>query len=170
MNKKMREILAKIHEKTAEAKKLMSGEEKNVEQATVLLDEVDELKKEYEAEKRIFEAEKETGAEGANGKIPTDPEQQPKKTALEKFADDARAGFPYDKAVNEGTPSEGGYTVPEDIITLIESRRSAKASLLNLVRVENVSTNKGQRTFKKRTQQTGFTRVGEGGKIGSTLR
>ena len=41
----------------------------------------------------------------------------------------------------------------------------AEKSLIDLVDVENVSTNKGSRTYKKRSQQTGFTKVGEGGKI-----
>ena len=37
----------------------------------------------------------------------------------------------------------------------------------SIVDVENVTTNKGQRTFKKRAQQTGFSKVSEGGKIGA---
>ena len=72
------------------------------------------------------------------------------------------------KGMNEGTPADGGYTVPEDISTMVEERREAKASLIDLVSVETVTTNKGSRTFKKRSQQTGFTKVGEGGKITST--
>ena len=72
--------------------------------------------------------------------------------------------------MNEGTAADGGYTVPEDIQTRINERRTAKTSLIDLVDVENVTTNKGSRTFKKRTQQTGFTKIGEGGKLsaGST--
>lgn len=67
----------------------------------------------------------------------------------------------------EGTPADGGYTVPEDIQTRINTYREAKASLITLVDVERVTTNKGQRTFKKRAQQTGFSKVAEGGKIGA---
>ena len=51
---------------------------------------------------------------------------------------------------------------------MVEERREAKASLIDLVSVETVTTNKGSRTFKKRSQQKGFTKVGEGGKITST--
>ena len=69
--------------------------------------------------------------------------------------------------MNEGTPADGGYTVPEDVVTQIQSYRDSKASLLHLVTVVPVTTNKGERTFKKRSQQTGFTKVGEGGKIGA---
>ena len=164
MNKKMRELLAKIETKTAEAKSFMEdGENKDVAKATAILDDIDALKAEFETEKRIYEMEKETGA-------PTPEEIQGKKAeeaekdSIKKFAEDARAGF---KAMNEGTAAEGGYTVPEDIQTRINTYRDAKTSLLRLVRVEKVTTNKGARTFKKRSQQTGFTKVGEGGKIGA---
>lgn len=163
MNKKMRELLAKIEEKTAQAKGFLEeGENKDVTKATALLDEADALKAEFEAEKRLYEAEKEKGAEGAEEGI----ENNRKKDAIKEFADMARRGFK--KSMNEGTPADGGYTVPEDIQTSINTYRESKASLLNLVTVEKVTTNKGERTFKKRSQQTGFTKVGEGGKITKT--
>ena len=165
MNKKMRELLAKIQEKTTEAKEC-----NDVEKGAQIMDEVDALKAEYELEKRIFESEKATGAQSAS--TPVEDKADPKKDApqvdaLTKFGQDAKKGFKLDKAMNEGSNADGGYTVPEDIVTKIEEYRSAKASLLHLVSVVNVSTNKGQRTFKKRAQQTGFTKVGEGAKIGA---
>ena len=46
MNRKMREILAKIQEKTNEAKNI-----EDVEKASAIMDEVDKLQKEYETEK-----------------------------------------------------------------------------------------------------------------------
>ena len=88
------------------------------------------------------------------------------KNSVKEFADAARRGF-RNATMTEGTPANGGYTVPEDIQTRVNEYRSAKASLIDLVDVQNVTTNKGQRTFKKRAQQTGFTKVGEGGKIGA---
>lgn len=68
--------------------------------------------------------------------------------------------------MTEGSPADGGYTVPEDIQTKVNEYRSAKKSLVDLVDVENVTNQKGSRTYKKRSQQTGFTKVAEGGKIG----
>ena len=133
----MREILGKIENKTAEAKSFMvEGENKDVAKATALLDEVDALKAEYETEKRLFEMEKETSA-------PTDEQMEEKKEmdSVKAFAEAARNGFK-GKSMNEGTPADGGYTVPEDIQTRINTYRESKASLLNLVRVEKVSTNK----------------------------
>lgn len=169
MNKKMREILTQIQEKTLQAKAFMDGENKDVEKATGLMDEVDALQKEFEAEKRLYEMEKMTGAQSAT--VLVEPKGQEKEApevdSVAKFGQDAKAGFKLNKSMNEGTSADGGYTVPEDIVTRIETYRGAKASLLNLVTVVPVSTNKGQRTFKKRAQQTGFTKVGEGGKIGA---
>ena len=168
MNKKMRELLAKIETKTAEAKSFMAeGENKDVEKANAILDEVDALKAEFETEKRLYEMEKASGT-------PTDEEiekknkDQAEKDSIKQFAEDARNGFKVNKAMNEGTPADGGYTVPEDIQTRINTYRDSKASLLRLVRVEKVTTKSGQRTFKKRAQQTGFTKVAEGGKITKT--
>lgn len=171
MNKKMREILTKIQEKTAQAKAFMDGENKDVEKANALMDEVDALQKEYDLEKRIFETEKASGAESATTPVEDSAKETEKATeeidALTKFGQDAKAGFKLNKTMSEGSNTDGGYTVPEDIVTRIEQYRESKASLLNLVTVVPVSTNKGQRTFKKRAQQTGFTKVGEGTKIGA---
>lgn len=165
MNKRMREILAQIEAKTAEAKSFMSGENKDVTKANAIMDEVDILKTEYNTEKRIYDEEKAASA-------PTDTEIETKAKEKEvdsvsKFGRDAREGFRLNKSMNEGTLADGGYTVPEDIVTQIETYRDSKFSLLSLVRRVVVKTNKGQRTFKKRAQQTGFTKVGEGGKIGA---
>lgn len=165
MNKKMRELLAKIETKTAEAKSFMDGENKDVAKATSLLDEVDALKAEFEAEKRIYEMEKEDNTPNPE-EIQAEKQKKGVVDAIKQFAQDARNGFRANKSMNEGTSADGGYTVPEDIQTKITAYRDAKASLLHLVRVENVTTNKGARTFKKRSQQTGFVKVGEGGKIG----
>lgn len=88
------------------------------------------------------------------------------KNSVKAFADAARAGF---KAAGdmsqEGVDADGGYTVPEDIVTRVETYRESRASLRRLVGVETVTTNKGRRTFKTRSQQTGFAKVSEGGKI-----
>ena len=165
MNKKMRELLAKIEEKTAQAKAFMAdGENKDVAKATALLDEVDELEKEYATEERLYNKEKEKGAP-SDEEIEEKQKEKGKKDSTKEFADAARQGFRVKASMTEGTSADGGYTVPEDIQTKINTYRESKFSLLNLVRVEKVKTNKGARTFKKRSQQTGFTKVGEGGKI-----
>lgn len=160
MNKRMRDLQAQIVAKANEATSFMEGESKDLEKAATLMDEADALQKEYDLEARKAELlKKEVPTEGAEGVVKTEE----KVDAVKAFADAARRGF---KSMNEGTPAEGGYTVPEDIVTKIQHYRASKASLLHLVTVQKVSTNKGARTFKARAQQTGFTKVGEGGKIG----
>lgn len=168
MNKKMRELSAKIQAKLAEAKGFMDGENKDLEKATLLMDEVDALQKEFDAEKRLYDAEKAVGAQNATAPVEPKEEKEVKEIdVVAKFGQDAKAGFKLNKSMNEGSLADGGYVVPEDIVTKIEEYRSAKKSLLDLVTVVPVKTNKGQRTFKKRAQQTGFTKVGEGAKIGA---
>jgi HK97 family phage major capsid protein len=168
----MREILAQIQAKTAEAKSFMDGENKDVAKANALMDEVDALKSEFDAEKRIYDAEKANGAQSATEPMEDSATPKTEKTvdALEQFGKDAKVGFRLNKdSVNETTGADGGYAVPEDIVARIESYRNSEASLLSLVTVIPVKTNKGQRTFKTRAQQTGFTKVGEGGKIGAKV-
>lgn len=170
MNKKMRELLAKIESKQALAKGYTEGENKDLEKAKEILDEIDKLQEEYDIEKRLFENEKESTKLNEEDiakiekNIEDKNEKEEKEDAVSKFAKEIRN---IAKGMNEGTPADGGYTVPEDISSMVEKRREAKASLIDLVSVETVSTNKGSRTFKKRSQQKGFTKVGEGGKITS---
>lgn len=161
MTKEMRAILDKIEEKTAQAKAFMAdGENKDVSKAKSILDEVKSLKAEYETLKEIEGLEKSKVAE----KAPATHTNENKVDAIKAFANDARNGFKT-KSMNEGTNADGGYTVPEDIQTKINEYKASKFSLKNLVTVEKVTTDKGARTFKKRSQQTGFTKVGEGSKI-----
>lgn len=167
MNKKLRELLNAINEKTIQAKFFMEEENKDLDKANALLDEVDALKKEYDAEERLFNLSKQDNAPSEEEMKATKIEKT-EKSAIEKFAEDARNGFVVKAGkLAEGVPADGGYVVPEDIQTKINEYKTAKTSLLDLVTVEKVKTNKGQRTFKKRAQQTGFTKVGEGGKITS---
>lgn len=159
MNKRMREIMAEVAEKQKAAQALLTA--KNLDDAQGVLDEVDALKREYELVERAYADEKEEAAEPARkaAEAKSDPEE-----AYKAFGRAAKAGF---KAANMTVESDedGGYTVPEDVSTRIEHLRTAKASLLDLVRVEPVTTMKGSRTFKKRSQQTGFELVAEGAAI-----
>ena len=176
MNKKMRELKEQITAKTTAAKVLMDGENKDVDKAMALLDEVDALQKEYDAEERLFNLEKANAVQTATAPVEdhvqietkaTEKETPPEPDAVSKFGAEAKVGFHLSKTMNETTAADGGYTVPEDIVTRVQEYRDAKASLLRLVRRVPVTTNKGARTFKTRAQQTGFTKVGEGAKIGA---
>ena len=160
MNKKLLELLDSINEKKTEVRNLV-GEGK-LEEAKAAKEELKNLQEQFDLLKDIDDGAREDMQQKLNNGTAT-PVQQ--KDPIKEFADAARNGF--QNSMHEGTKADGGYTVPEDIETRINERRSAKASLIDLVDVEPVTTNKGSRTFKKRSQQTGFTKVGEGGKIGA---
>ena len=173
MNKKMRELLAKIEAKQELAKGYTDGENKDLEKAKAVLEEIDKLKEEYEIEKRIFENEKESAKltnediEKVEKNIADKKEDKDEeKSSTKAFATAVKNMV--DKTLNEGVAESGGYTVPEDIVTKVERLRETKESLIDLVTVKKVNTNKGQETFKKRSQITGFTSIGEGGKIPKT--
>lgn len=129
---------------------------------------IESKKAEYETAKKLEADEKFLAAEVAAKAEPVkaaEPkaEEPVKVSAIKAFADAARHGFKKD--MSEGTNADGGYTVPEDIVTKIYELRTAKASLLDLVGYETVTTNKGARTYKTRATQTGFTLVPEGTSI-----
>lgn len=159
MNKRMRELQAQITAKTAEAKSFMDGENKDIVKANSLLDEVDALQKEFDTEERILKA----GKAGVPAEEPKT--EEPAVDSIKAFADAARMGF---KSMNEGTPADGGYTVPVDISTKINKLKENHFSLRSYIDHETVSTNAGSRTYQTRAQQTGFVQVGEGGKITQT--
>lgn len=158
MNKKLLELLNQINEKKNEVRNL--ADQGKLEEAKAAKDELVKLQNQFDLLKDLDDETQEGMQQGLE-----DGKKQPlqKKDAVKEFADAARRGFR--NSMNEGTAADGGYTVPEDIQTQINTYREAKASLIDLVDVEEVTTNKGSRTYKKRAQQTGFTKVGEGGKI-----
>lgn len=162
MNKKLLELLDKINNKKVEVRSLV--DQGKIEEAKAAKDELKKLQDEFDILKDIDD----TAATNLENNTNKGVNLNQKKDSVKEFADAARKGFR--NSMNEGTAADGGYTVPEDIQTRINERRTAKTSLIDLVDVENVTTNKGSRTFKKRTQQTGFTKIGEGGKLsaGST--
>lgn len=159
MNKRMREIQTLIDQKTAEAKGYTDGENKDMTKAATIMDEVDKLDAEFKTLERIEKA--------AKAAVPADPAPaEPKKVdSIKALADAARGGFKV-KDFNETTMEDGGYTVPEDIQTKVNEYKQERFSLRTLIDYEKVDTNKGRRTYKKRSQHTGFTKVGESGKIG----
>ena len=166
MNKRMRELLAKIQEKTLQAKAFMEGENKDVEKATGLMDEVDSLQKEYETEKRLYEAEKMTGAQSATAPVEPTGENKGKEVedAVAKFAKAVRSII-QGKGLVEGTDADGGYTVPEDVQTTVNHWAEVSYSLLTDIDVVPVSTNKGARTYQKKADADVFADLDENGAI-----
>lgn len=171
MNKKMREIMAKIQAKTAEAKGFMAeGENKDVEKASALMAEVKDLQKEFDTEKAIFEAEKNDGMESAQSHVGNGDEEKKELTGEEIIAKEVRAimkpsKFGSDKSLMESVDADGGYTVPEDIQTKVNHWPEIVYSFLDDISVENVSTNKGARTYQKKADTEAFIDLDENGAI-----
>lgn len=164
MNKKMREILAKIQAKTAEAKSFMEGENKNVDKANALMDEVDSLQKEFETEKRMYEAEKMSGAQSATNQVEPTGQEKEVETEVMKFAKAVRS-FITGKGLVEGVDADGGYTVPEDVSTRVEHYKDVDYALEADIDVVPVSTNKGSRTYQKKGEVDTFVDIDENGAI-----
>lgn len=157
MNKKLLELLNQINEQKIVVQNLV--EEGNLDGAQAAKNTLIELQNKFDLLSDVLDTEP-----VPNNVVPV-PAAGPVDSVAE-FANAARQRF-RNAGMKEGTPADGGYTVPEDIQTRINEYREAQASLISLVDVENVTTNKGQRTFKKRAQQIGFVKVAEGGKIGA---
>lgn len=164
MNKELRELLNQINNKKAEAKRLAN--ENKIEEAKAAKEELINLQAKFDV---LFDLEDEAEDEMKNKVKAGDVKEITNKEddAIKEFANAARQGFKVQNSMSSGTDADGGYVVPQDIQTKINKYKEAKKSLKDLVDVEPVTVQKGQRTFKKRAQQTGFTKVGEGGKIGA---
>ena len=169
MNKRMRELQAKIQEKTLQAKAFMEGENKDVDKANALLDQVDELNRELEAEKRVFEAEK---AASAQATAPMEPIDAPKAKELDESAKFAKAvrciikgEAPAGNGLVESVDARGGYTVPEDVSTRIEHFKEVDYALESDIDVVSVSTNKGSRTYQEKGQPNTLVDIDENGAI-----
>lgn len=157
MPKELRELLEQINNKKEEARKLLA--ENKIEEAKKLKDEIVALQEKFDIAKELYEEQKQT----IKDKEPLKPTVQVKENEVEEFVNHIRTGFR--NAMREGNGEDGGYTVPQDIQTKINELRESKDALQNLITVEPVTTLSGSRVFKKRSQQTGFVEVPEGGTI-----
>lgn len=154
MNKQMREIKAQMDEANSKAKELF--EAKDYAGAEKEIQKYDDLEKAYKQAERLFADEKEVVSEEVVNKAKS-------VNKVKAFADNIKK---IRNTMSVGTDTDGGYTVPEDVLTDIEHLKEAKKSLKDLVSVETVSTMSGARTYKKRSSLTGFNVVGEKGAIG----
>ena len=154
VNKELLELLDQINKKKEQVRNYAT--EGKLEEAKKAKDELKELQNKFDILKDLDD-----GATTQENKVPAGT---PKDSTAE-FAQAARNGFRVQNSMSEGSKADGGYTVPEDIQTRINEYKDSKFHLGKLVKKEGTKNSKGSRTFKKRSQQTGFQEVGEGGKI-----
>ena len=157
MRKNVIALLNAINAKKAEVQAFVEADQ--IEEAKVAKDELQKLQNKFDLIKDIEDPEPVNNAVPA-GAVPAEPAQD----SVHAFAEAARHHFK--NTMTEGTNSDGGYTVPQDIRTRINKFKEGKFSLKSLVRVENVTTNAGRRTFQAKATHTGFSSVNEGAAIG----
>ena len=162
MNKKMREILSKINSKQELAKSYMDGETKDVEKASAVLAEIDELQKEYEVEEKLYAMEKENNE-------PSEKDTKSKKEVSAK----AKFGADVKKFVSKALDLETGaatvsVVVPEDISSEVERLIEVAEDLSNEIEWKTKKTLSGKDRVKTRSQYNGFGAIEEGGKIPRT--
>lgn len=160
MNKQLRELLESIENKKVEAKTLLN--EGKIDEAKTLRDEVLELQNKFDIAKDLYDEEKSTVIENIVENKVVEVQQKSENVNTE-FINAVRSKFK--NSMSEGSDADGGYTVPKDIQTKINDLRESKDALQNYITVEPVKTDSGSRTFKARSQQTGFAEVDENGVI-----
>lgn len=150
MNKKLLELLNSINEKKTEIKNLVDAGK--IEEAKTAKEELKNLQDKFDILKDMDDEE------------PVTNSVTPVHTATEKtFAQNVRE-LPLN-LMKEGTDATGGYTVPQDVETKITHYKESHKSVRDVVTVEPVTTNKGARTYEKKSALTGFAKVGEDGKL-----
>lgn len=154
MNKELREMLEAIANKKEAAKDFLA--ENKIDEARAAKDEAMALQNKFDIAKDLYDEEK----AAIDNKVPAAPKVDDVKAA---FVNALRKKF--DNTAQVKVDADGGFTVPADIQTRINELRESKDSLEQFVTVEDVTAPTGARTFKKRSQQTGFVKVDELGAI-----
>lgn len=162
MNKKMRELQNLIMQKSQEVKSFLDGEEKDLEKAGALLDEIDELQKEFDL---LARAEK-AGKAG----VPETPAENPEKVsgfkALTKLLN-KRDLDDQEKALLTGDGAADGENllIPEDVKVAINELRKTYISAKSLVTVETTDSLAGSVNYENGTP-AGLTEFADGEEIG----
>ena len=145
MNKKMRELQAQITAKTAEAQSLAAAETKDLDKINGLLDEVDNLQKEFDTEKRLLEASKANVPEATPATDKVDG-----FTLMTKMANKQSLSDVEKTALISGTDAKNGenFLVPEDVKVAINELRKTYISARDIVTVETTDSLAGSVNYE----------------------
>ncbi|EPY2283500.1 phage major capsid protein [Clostridium sporogenes] len=154
-----------------EAKGLINKEGVTAEDINNKSKEIETLKAKITMQENIEEEERKEiedkinngGATPLGGQKQEDEKENHKKIFFNGLRNKTKPEF--QNSMSEGSNTDGGYTVPQDIQTTINELRESKDALQNYITIESVNTLSGSRVFKTRAQQTGFAEVGEKGAI-----
>lgn len=146
MTKRMRELQAMIQKKHTEAKSYMGGEGKDLEKAESLLNEADELQKEFDLEERMEKAGK-AAAEQAPAPVPTDEadgfQAMAKKLNRQAMTDAEKAMLS-----GEGATNGENLLIPEDVRVAINELRKTYVSAKSIVTVETTDALTGSVNYE----------------------
>lgn len=163
MNKKMRELKAKMLELSEEAKGYMEGEAKDLAKAEEIMDQIDELQKEYNLQERLMKTAKSEAQEQAT------PAAEKKASGFSIITKMLRKiGLTDDEktALISGTDASQGenYLVPEDVKTAINELRKSYVSAKDIVTVEPTKSLSGSVNYEAGTP-AGLTDFDDGDEI-----
>lgn len=162
MTKEMRELQALIVAKTAEAQSLTSGENKDIEKAATILDEVDKLQKEFDTMARLESAKKAKAAD-LPGVEPTE-KADGFKTITKMLKGQALTDAEKALITGENAVSGENFLIPEDVKTAINERRKTYVSAKELVTVETTDALSGSVVYEKGAP-AGLTNFDDGDEI-----
>lgn len=165
MSKKMRDLLAQIEAKKVMVKGYLAEETKDLEKASVLMDEIDNLQKEFDIEKKLHDDEMNDVEESVEEKV---EEKSVKangfkaiaKMLLKRNLDDN------EKALIVGGTNGENNLIPEDVKLEINELRKQYISAKHLLTVETTDTLSGSVNYEE-GNVNGLVDMTEGSEIDS---
>lgn len=173
MSKELRELFNKLKNLQDQAGSLVNKEGVTATEINEKTEEIKTVKAKIEAQKLIDEGEifDENGTKIVNGEVEPKPVNKSKnnddefrKIHVRAFAK-AIAKKPLSgeeiKALSSNTDADGGYLIPQDILTQINLLSREYVSLRNEVNTIPVTTKEGSRIIEVDAARTGFTDISE---------
>lgn len=164
MSKELRELLNQLDSKNKELNSLLNKDGVTAEELNKISNEIDVLQAKIEAQKRKENIENNFNEDNSKLLNTGKEENVIYNGALfvRAIADNLlkqknQRGLNLSEkeinAISENIDEDGGYAVPEDIQTKINTRLKDTTDLYNMVDYEPVFTRSGSRTYEKRSKQ-----------------
>ena len=154
MSRELRNLLASLSAKQAESTALMNKEGVTADEITSITNEVKMLQAKVKAQEAIDAGKKfdENGVEVVDVAIPQAKDEKP--THLHAFLNAVRrkattADMEVLNALTPANDADGGYIIPQDIQTAINTYKRELKSLKDLVTVNQTTMVKGSRVYER---------------------
>lgn len=177
MSKELRELLNQLDEKNKNLSQLLNKTDATAEELQNASNEIDLLQAKIEAQKRkdnvnnIFNDDKAEPVNTENDEVVYNGALFTKAVADNILRQKNQKGLNLTErelnAISENVEEDGGYAVPKDIQTKINTRLKDTTDLYNLVDYEQVYARSGDRTYEKRSKQKPMKPLSENATIPS---